>query len=182
MGLPTKLHVFDFDKTLFRSPERPEGWEGGWWGKLDSLSPPLVPKQPDDEWWNDSVVKAAKRAIANADVMAVVVTGRLQKFSLRLTELLAQAGLSGFDAVYLSGGGPTDAYKLGVLKELLADNPTVRGVALWDDNGEQLRKFADWVEAGGRAAIPHLITVPSHEPEGTPSAAKVAGLYLSRRQ
>ncbi len=187
MGPPVKLHVFDFDGTLFRSPEKPEGWAGGWWGRLESLSPPLVPQHPDFDWWNDSVVSAAKKAIAKPDEMAVLVTGRIQKFSLRLKELLKQAGLTGFDAIYLSGGGPTDAYKIGVMKELLEKYPTIRGVAIWEDRSEHLRKFADWVEAGGRAAYPHLITVPAHPVETPPSpdrvalAVRVAARYKSKK-
>ena len=174
MAFPVKLHIFDFDGTLFRSPEKPEDWSGGWWGRLESLSPPLVPQNPDFDWWNGSVVSAAKKAIAKPDEMVVMVTGRIQKFSLRVKDLLKQAGLTGFDALYFSGGGATDAYKIGVMKELLAQYPTIRGVAIWEDRVEHLRKFADWVEAGGRAAYPHLITVPAHPVEPTPSPERVA--------
>ena len=30
--MPTELHLYDFDGTLFRSPDKPEGYDGGWWG------------------------------------------------------------------------------------------------------------------------------------------------------
>jgi DNA topoisomerase IB len=177
MGLPIKLHVFDFDGTLFRSPEKPEDWSGGWWGRLESLSPPLVPERPDPDWWNGSVVSAAKSAISKPDEMAVMVTGRLKKFSARVKDLLKQAGLAGFDEIYFSSGGSTDAYKIAVMKEILSKYPTIRGVAIWEDRSEHLRKFADWVEAGGRAAYPHLITVPAHPVEESPSPERVASAY-----
>ena len=39
----TKLHVFDFDATLFKSPSPPDGWvkanpDKYWWSSYESLS------------------------------------------------------------------------------------------------------------------------------------------------
>lgn len=168
-----KLAVFDFDGTLFRSPEKPTWWEGGWWGNLNSLNEPCVPERPSNDWWNGSVVSAAKQAISNPDVMAILLTGRIQKFSLRLKDLLGQAGLK-FDQVHLSSGGATESFKIKVIKDILDKNPAIRGVAIWEDRSNHLKMMADWIEANGRACTPHLITVAVHESECQPSAKKVA--------
>lgn len=183
---PIKLHVFDFDGTLFRSPEKPVWWKGGWWGNLDSLSDPCVPERPPPEWWNESVVSAAKQAISNPDVLAVLLTGRVSKFSLRLKDLLNQAGLH-FDSVQLNGGGPTEAFKMKAIKAILEEHPGIRGVAIWEDRENHLRMLADWIESNGRACTPHLVTVSAHAaecrpPEDEPSATKVAAKYKSKKK
>ena len=179
-----KLAVFDFDGTLFRSPEKPDWWKGGWWGNLNSLSEPCVPERPPADWWNGSVVSAAKQAINNPDVLAVLLTGRIPKFSLRLKDLLNQAGLH-FDFVRLNSGGATEAFKMKAIQEILEENPSIRGVAIWEDRVNHLRMLADWVESGGRACTPHLITVSAHEgecrpPDDAPSASRVAARYKSK--
>lgn len=179
---PTKIAVYDFDGTLFRSPEKPDSWAEGWWGNPVSLNPPVVPEAPGVGWWNASVVQRAKEDIASGDVFAVMVTGRLaKKFTARVKDLLAHAGLK-FDRIYLAPGGDTESYKLRVIGDLIKEFPTVTGVDIWEDRAPHLAKFSDFVESKGRAAFPHLITVSAQKPEGLPSAAKVASLYLSRRQ
>lgn len=176
---PTKLAVFDFDGTLFRSPLPPVGWEGSWWGNTLSLAPPYVPLEPTLDWWNGNVVERAKSACANEDTVTALVTGReASKFSLRVPELIAQMGLK-FDHVEMSPGISTEPFKVGVIDALLAKYPSVRGVDLWEDNEPHLRKFVDHVEMSGRAAFSHLITVPRHE-VGTPSPVVVASRYLGK--
>jgi DNA topoisomerase IB len=165
----TKLAVFDFDKTLFLSPEKPTWWEGGWWGNLNSLHTPCVPERPSSDWWNESVVNAAKQAISNPEVLAVLLTGRIPKFSLRLKELLGQVGLHFDHPPYMATGGPTESFKMKVIKDLLDSNPTIRGVAIWEDRANHLRMMSDWVESNGRACTPHLITVSSHESDCRPT-------------
>jgi 2'-5' RNA ligase len=181
---PTRIAVFDFDGTLFRSPEKPLDWEGSWWGNIESLTSPVVPTTPGEDWWNLPVVERAKRDIANPEVLTALVTGRLaSKFHVRVQDLLAQVGLK-FDHVFFSPGGDTEAYKLDVIGQLLRDNYSARGVDIWEDRGEHLRKYADYVEAQGRAAFPHLITTSAHTPDVLRVARKFAaqersiGLFL----
>lgn len=175
----TKLAIYDFDGTLFRSPEQPEGWTEGWWGNIASLNPPVVPEKPGAAWWNGSVVQRAKQDISDGETIAVLLTGRLaKKFTARVKDLLSQVGLK-FDQLFLAPGGSTETFKLRVIGDLLKEYPTITGVDIWEDRAPHLAKFADFVESHGKAAFPHLITVTPHEPEGLPSAAKVAGRYLA---
>ena len=175
----TKLAIYDFDGTLFRSPEQPEGWTEGWWGNIASLNPPVVPEKPGAAWWNGSVVQRAKQDISDGETIAVLLTGRLaKKFTARVKDLLSQVGLK-FDQLFLAPGGSTETFKLRVIGDLLKEYPTITGVDIWEDRAPHLAKFADFVESHGKAAFPHLITVTPHEPDGLPSAAKVAGRYLA---
>lgn len=178
--MKTKLSIFDFDGTLFRSPEKPEGWTAGWWGNLASLTPPNVPDNPGGDWWNGSVVQRAKRDASDGETVSVLLTGRIaKKFTTRLSGLLAQAGLS-FDHVYLATGGDTESFKIRVIGDLLNEYPTVTGVDIWEDRAGHLQKFADFVESKGKAAFPHLVTVAPHEPdtERKASPKAVSDRYL----
>jgi len=186
---PIKLHVYDFDGTLFKSPEPPIWWKEGaeWWGDLNSLSTPCVPEEPTIDWWNESVVERAKQSLENVEVRTILLTGRVQKFSLRIRQLLRQAGLD-FQEIYLSPGDTdTERFKLETIKKILSKQPSIRGVAIWEDRLGHLRTFADWIESNGRSCVPHLVTVARHDVDCPPplsarlaSAVVVAARYKSK--
>ena len=163
--------MFDFDGTLFRSPERPLWWtEKVWWDHPSSLDEPVVPAHPHTDWWNAEVVGRAFDALSNFDTLVFVCTGRPERiFHSRVHELLNQVGLE-FPHVYLSPGGNVPQYKMDVISRLLHKHPTIRGVSIWEDRLEHLREYSDWVESNGRACYPHLVTVPAHEPACGPEA------------
>ena len=175
---PTKLAIFDFDGTLFRSPTRPEGWSGAWWGNPESLTRPFVPEVPSVDWWNETVVERAKRDIANEYTITALITARVQhRFTLRIRALLEQAGLK-FDHVFLSPDEEdSKSYKLKVLTTLMADNPSVRNVDIWEDSEENLMVMSNYVEGRGRAAFPHLVTVSAHAPEVEYMAGRVVARF-----
>jgi len=97
-----RLAVFDFDGTLFRSPEAPI-WAGkGWFVNVESLGPPCVPEKPEPNWWVSNTVSAARGAISDQNTWAVLITGRVDSiFRWRIPELLKAAGLN-FDEVHLN--------------------------------------------------------------------------------
>lgn len=175
---PTKLAIFDFDGTLFRSPTRPTGWSGAWWGNPESLTRPFVPEEPSVDWWNQTVVDRAMRDIANENTLTALVTARVKhRFTLRIRELLEQAGLK-FDHVFLSPDEEDSKnYKLKVLTTLMSDNPSVRNVDIWEDSEENLMVMSNYVEGRGRAAFPHLVTVSAHAPEVEYMAGRVVARF-----
>lgn len=159
-----ELHVYDFDGTLFRSPPKPAGFSGDWWSAEFSLEPPCIPLKPDKGWWNSQVVAEAKKSIANPDVWAIMATGRLDNpFRWRVPELLKQQGLN-FDAVYLSPGGRTEAFKKKLFTRLLTRFPHVTTVHIWEDRLNHLRNFTKLVEDMGRICVPHPVRLPDSEP------------------
>jgi len=131
-----ELHLYDFDGTLFRSPERPAGWDGRWWSSAVSLLPPCVPERPGSEWWVSATVASAKRSVSEQEVFAILCTGRPANAGLRfrVAELLKQKGLD-FDEVYLKGnrGGDTDTQKVRVIVTLLRRYPIIDTVRIWED-------------------------------------------------
>jgi hypothetical protein len=106
--MQTKLDVYDFDGTLFRSPcDTPEnqkkyeratgipwlidkeksrelsrqhgrhiGMRRGYWGRPETLEPPLVPDPAPKEWFNKEVCEAFLASKANPDALTLIVTGR----------------------------------------------------------------------------------------------------------
>ena len=85
---PTRLVIFDFDSTLFRSPlPNRKLWHAellgalladcSWFSDARTLSPPYIPDRPGLEWWDEDVVAAARAAIARkSDTISVLMTGR----------------------------------------------------------------------------------------------------------
>lgn len=138
-----ELHLFDFDGTLFRSPHIPAVWNGEWWNDARSISPPCVPESPDQSWWVDSTVRAAKRSSSDSKVWSVLATGRenSSKMRSRILDLLAQRGLD-FDEVHLSPAPDTISWKRSLLEKLinkLGDRLT--RVRIWDDRLSHLPQF-----------------------------------------
>ena len=167
MGL--ELHIYDFDGTLFRSPETPEGWDNRWWISSESLNPPCVPLDPSGEWWVSKTVSAARASIANPDTYAVMMTGRPVRsgFRYRVPELLKSVGLK-FDEVHLSDTNNTPAFKIKVIKNLLSKFPGVEKIVFWDDNAPYLARYIKLVEGYGYQAEANLVTVPAMECDQVP--------------
>jgi hypothetical protein len=159
-----ELHLYDFDGTLFRSPESPLGDVRGWWSKEQSLNPPCVPDNPDASWWNLPVVVEAKQSISNPDVLAVLLTGRRDAiFRWRVPELLKGIGLR-FDQVALGQGASVAAFKAQVVSQLLSRYPVIGRVVFWDDTAENLAAVGRVVEQRGRVFVPvkvRTVTAPA---------------------
>ncbi|EGG22610.1 OB fold-containing protein [Cavenderia fasciculata] len=86
------LNIFDFDSTLFKSPEpNPELWtpsmvgklkampseDGlGWFQETATLDDPYVPSTPSLDWFNENVLKQAIQSINTPDTITCLLTGR----------------------------------------------------------------------------------------------------------
>jgi hypothetical protein len=145
----TQVAIFDFDGTLFKSPQKPDWWgDKQWWHNPDSLNPPCVPEKPGATWWNNGLVAHAKKQIADPKVHTILLTGRWARlFSGRVRALLNQAGLN-FDEVLLSTDPSTLAFKSKVLSTLPRRFP-LDFVELWDDHPRYTRKFQSLFDKAG---------------------------------
>lgn len=117
-GRVTKLHIFDFDGTLFRSPiPNRRMWtdeslltmikgEFNWFQDPRTLRPPYVPLEPQLSWFIDHVLGAASAANkAQRDPeerknhIVMLLTGRLRaNFRDRILEILRSTELT-FDVI-----------------------------------------------------------------------------------
>lgn len=141
-----ELHIYDFDNTLFRSPEPPEWWDkkkmGNWFMEVISLSEPFIPVNPSSEYWYNGVVASAKKSIASMNTLAIICTGRPNTngaLRYRVAELLKGKGLD-FDGVYLNPtpGGSTSQYKAKLVFALLKKYPNITSVSVWEDTQKNL--------------------------------------------
>jgi hypothetical protein len=144
---PTKLYIFDFDGTLFRSPMKPALWGGSWWGNEASISPPCVPQTPSDDWWVSDTVSAARAAINDSSALSIMMTGRkkTEEMYLRVGELLSSAGLT-FHKVILSDSFDTKAFKSGQISKIISENPTINFVKIYDDRPGYLEEYSNLIK------------------------------------
>jgi len=138
------LAVFDFDKTLFRSPDAPKGHKGNWHIKIDSLTPPQVKETPGDNMWNMQIVNKAKEFIDREDIYCIMLTGRVDNiFEDRVNQLLLQKELV-FDIVRLNEfGGDTVEFKVNTIKSLIDKMPNLERLTMWDDDEEKIEKYKE---------------------------------------
>ena len=149
-----ELHLYDFDGTLFRSPDAPGGMDViKWIMHPGSLEEPCVPAVPGPEWWIASTVASAQRSIAHHAVHTILATGRaLSVFQDRVPQLLKDKGLL-FDEVHLSPWTDTAGYKRSLLARALIQFPTVDTVRIWGDDEAKAQTFVRMVEGLGRRAV-----------------------------
>lgn len=185
-----ELHAYDFDGTLFRSPEPPDWWpekDGDWFAHPVSLDVPCLPERPGADWWIGSTVAAAKASISNPDVYAICMTGRTEKvFRWRIPELLKHGGLD-FDEVHLNPGMSTKAYKSRILYGILNRYPSIDRVELWDNEADKIEFYVRFIESFGFTVVPHLVKVPERFPICGPetknlitATRRVAARWISR--
>jgi len=162
----TRLDIFDFDGTLFQSPQPPEWWKkGSWFRDATSLDPPCVPKRPGSEWWNKSVVGKAKKSRSNSKTFSVLLTGRWAKvFEPRVRELLKQQGLS-FDHLQLPSSPGAIAFKSAVIAKLLDRLPDVKEIEVYDDHAPHAQIFKKVGAKRGIDVRINNVAYRPHEPE-----------------
>jgi hypothetical protein len=138
-----KLSVFDFDGTLFRSPNKPQGYKRNWWGELISLSPPSVPLKGNG-FWIDSTVDAAKKELSDRKTFCIMLTGRVDSvFDERIRDLIKFKGLN-FDFVKLNPMGmDTGDFKTEEIRKILRKHPTIKKIEMWDDEQKKIDLYTD---------------------------------------
>lgn len=142
--LPTKLCVFDFDGTLFKSPEKLKGYDGNWWASKESLDYPNVPKNPGSNFWNDDIVNTALKEISNKNNYCILLTGRLKEvFDDRVKQLLSQKNLN-FNYIMLNTfGNDTGTFKIKEIKQILNKHPTIKNIEIWDDESDKIKLYTN---------------------------------------
>jgi len=162
-----QLHMYDFDGTLFKSPDAPDGESvGRWLTNKKSLGPPCVPEVPPDDWWNLDVVNLATASIENPNAIAIVITGRDESVhQKRVSDLLKTRGLF-FEAVHLNPGYYTEEFKITKLLEYLERHSEIDSVHIWEDNEDHLVKFCEEMVGAGVSCNGHLISMERKECAG----------------
>lgn len=190
-----QLDVFDFDGTLFFTPENtPEnrrkyeegtglpwvidkqtarflskklgrhvGLRRGWWGRPETLEPPLVPDPTPEEMYIPSVCKAFHESKQNPESITLIMTGRYLGLQSHVLRILGDGGLVeticdngkhisadpdviclflGDDGPKPSGTKPRETlpWKLWILEQYVDLYPLER-LRIWEDRPEHVSEF-----------------------------------------
>lgn len=198
-----KLDIFDFDGTLFDSPEqtqrnmeryekhtgvpwlidkqlatqlsrklnKPITMRRGWWGRAETLEPPLVPCPAPPEWFKPAVCEALRQSMDDAQCRTLILTGRHQGLKNQVLRICADGNLFSItkkgenyrvtdDRVtfhFLGDNGPaasvkmvkpsgTFEWKIWIIEQYLDLHPTIEEIEIWEDRDEHVKSFSQLSE------------------------------------
>jgi len=154
----SRVVIYDFDGTIFNSPDRETGelalFEAtgqtftfpGWWGRLESLMPPVVPEKPGDEWLIPATVAAYREDAKDEHSELILMTGRPFKNRKRVLEICNHFDLL-FHEHYFRGqpgqrGRDTLEIKMNFIQDDLI-HPGLKTLEIWEDRPEHVSAFLD---------------------------------------
>jgi hypothetical protein len=150
-----KLISFDFDKTLFFTPEPELGkdiflektgkvWpHRGWWGKSETLDLEIF-EIPKNDWVYNHFLKYNDE---NSENYIILATGRLKKvegMSDNVNKILEENNIE-FDEVHLNWGGDTLKFKTKLFEQKIQFLGVEEFIML-DDREEHLLEFEKWAK------------------------------------
>lgn len=145
-----ELHVFDFDGTLVDTPTPVDGMASyrnatgnewpyqGWWGRAESLEPPLtmgVGPALDDY----------RESVMNEKVVRVMMTGRRIKLKKSVEAVMRTFDIECHEHLFNGTGHSTLVYKQTELRRLVKKYKPKR-VKIWEDRVSHAREFQDMEE------------------------------------
>ena len=146
-----ELLVYDFDGTLADTPtpitgkemyKRKTGREwphNGWWGRKESLEPPL-------EVYPGPAFSSYLENRLRSDCVRIMMTGRVHKLSARVTECLRALGITEtcfHELVFKKGNSNTFEYKCDELRRMMRVYRP-RKVRIWEDRVRHAEGFREF--------------------------------------
>ena len=165
-GEKTEVHFFDFDHTIFHSPgpppDIPKGERGKFWHDPESLSHPLVPSDPNQNWYIQHVIEEYRKAKKNPRAKVVVITGRSEPFREKIRKLLEGVGEPD-ELILKQKKEQTRPYKIREMKRVMGETPRAKKIHFYEDRESHLRDFQREAEKEGFRFHPHFIQERSTE-------------------
>jgi hypothetical protein len=149
-----KLISFDFDKTLFFTPEPELGkdiflektgkvWpHKGWWGKPETLDLEIF-EIPKNDWVYNHFLESTE----DDENYIILATGRLKKVEGmvdNVNKILNKNSIE-FDEVHLNWGGDTLKFKIKLFEQKI-EALGVEEFIMFDDRELHLIEFEEWAE------------------------------------
>lgn len=176
----TRIDLFDFDGTIFNSPEpNVKLWGNKMYGKL--MAPPksgglgwfqnvvtLQSKYLTGCTFNEHVVDAVKKSMSDEHSLTVMLTGRTDNYEPLVKSILSKAGLIFDDYGFkpLNDGGTTFDFKEKFIKDLLLSHSQVNYMQIWEDRAKHLHKFRELLpKLGIDGNVVHVEKEETHMPE-----------------
>jgi len=167
------INVFDFDGTIFNSPNPSKKlWDKKTYGKLMSS-----PKQGGHGWYqntltlndkyivnsifNDDVLSDIRKSMDDDTCITVLLTGRTTAYSDIIQAIVMREGLE-FDEYGFKPLGEretTFGFKIDFIKTLI-DKYGANVVNIWDDRIKHVIRFREWLEMTNTSGEVHHIDCP----------------------
>jgi hypothetical protein len=154
---------------LTRKHKRHIGIRRGWWGRRETLEPPLVPDPTPADLFITSTCKALLASKADPDCVSIVMTGRHRGISNQVLRILDDGGLVkvvrrpsqgdklfidladenlqvyffGDDGPRPNGNKPTSTlpWKIWMIDQFLSIYPETQLLEIWEDRIEHVEEF-----------------------------------------
>lgn len=155
-----KLIIYDFDGTIFKSPNRQQGENiyleqtqqnlpfTGWWGRLESLMPPIIPLLPDQNWFVTKTVEHYHKHSTDKNNKLVLMTGRPIYIKNRVLEICDCQNLE-FEEHYFRGhkndkGNNTLEVKQNQILDLIKFD--VNSIEIHEDRTHHVSEFCNFAK------------------------------------
>lgn len=143
------------------------GMRRGWWGRAETLEPPLVPSPVPQEWFHKEVCKAFENSLSSPECRTMIITGRYRGLKHQVFRILNESKLVKIDTSdknqyrwndencniqFLGDDGPlysknkpstTFEYKIWVLEQCMELFPEIKTIEFWEDRAEHVEKFQE---------------------------------------
>ena len=152
--MKNRVVIYDFDGTLFNSPDRSMAENKGiklpfkgWWGRLESLMPPFVPEEPDESYLMPEVIEAYQKDSNDDNTELILMTGRPIKLKQRVIEICDLFKLF-FHKYYFRGmkgqvGLDTLEIKCNIIsQDIITKELTI--LEIWEDRPEHVQAFREY--------------------------------------
>lgn len=153
-------------KELTKKFKRPIGVRRGWWGRPETLEPPLVPEPAPQTFFNQSVVEDFHKSKENPESVTVVMTGRFTGLKNHVLRICRDGNLFSINknknlyenidekvqCFFLGDSGPdpqgskpseTLPWKIWIIEQLLRVNPTINKIVIWEDRIKHVEHFRE---------------------------------------
>jgi len=152
MPIFEEIHVYDFDGTLFQTPD-PLDYKktfgkkfvnSNWWENPISLSPPMkiIP--------NQEIIDEFHKSIKNPLCLSIVMTGRMEHLRPQIQTILNQHNIRPNELI-LSDRMNVLEFKTEKLKEFINKHPHIRKIQMFDDD---IKKSCAYEKLGEQLGVP----------------------------
>ena len=141
----------------------------GWWGRRETLEPPLVPDPTPENMFNPHVCKEFLASKVDPEIVTIIMTGRHRGISNQVLRILGDGGLvnvvrkppkddklfieladADVQVYFLGDDGPrpkgnkpssTLEWKIWMLDQFLEVFPELKTIKFWEDRAEHVQAF-----------------------------------------
>ena len=172
-------------RQLTRKFKRHIGMRRGWWGRKETLEPPLVPDPTPDELFIRPTCDSLLESKVSSECVTIIMTGRHRGIANQVMRILDDGGLVevvrkppkdgklfidsadedvivyffGDDGPRPNGKKPASTlpWKIWMLEQFLDLYPETEIVRFWEDREEHVKEFRDLNDCLEQEVIVHFV-------------------------